>query len=186
MHHYVSSRCGRCRYRRELCLCPDIPRVDTRTRFLVLRHALETWKPSNTGRLVALALPNSALHPVGERDVPLPEAELAAPGTWLLYPEGPPPPTGAPPPARLVVLDGSWPQARRMAQRIPALRALPRLALPPPPPRPRMRRSSRPAAMATLEAVARAVALLEGEPLAEPLERLYALAVARAGAGARL
>jgi DTW domain-containing protein YfiP len=97
------------------------------------------------------------------------------------------PGAGAPPaapPRTLLVLDGSWPQARRMAQRIPALRGLPRLALPAPATRvERMRTPPRADGLATLEAIARALELLEGPEIARPLDALFAEVVRRARLG---
>jgi len=154
--------------------------VRTRTRFVLLQHALEIRKKSNTGRVAALALENSALLTHGLPGDALDSSLLSEPGTWLLYPDGPPLPADAPPPKQLVVLDGSWSQARRMSQRLPVLRALPRLVLPPPPPGMlKLREPTHPSGMSTLDAIARAVALLEGEDVAAPLARLAALRVQR-------
>jgi DTW domain-containing protein YfiP len=141
---------------------------------------VEIGKKSNTGRLAMLALANSRLltygAPAGTLDLDL----LSEPGTWLLFPDGPPAPPDAPAPRQLVVLDANWSQARRMTQRLPALRTLPRLVLPPPEPGMlRLREPSHPAGMSTLDAMARAVALLEGPEVAAPLERLAALRVQR-------
>lgn len=174
------SRCTTCLLATLRCVCPLVPRVATRTRIVILRHAMERYKPSNTARLAALALPSCEVVSYGTRGAVVPL--LDEPGTWLLYPG-----TGAAPagtPRRLVVLDGSWPQSRRMAQRIPALRDLPRLSLPPPPaPVQRMRRAPRPEGMATLEAIARALEILEGEEVARPLDALFAEVVRRSRAG---
>lgn len=154
--------------------------MQTRTRLLILRHVRETWKRSNTARLAARALPNARLVSYCSPDEPFDTATLSEPGTWLLYPDGPRAPEGAPPPKTLVVLDGSWAQVRRMTQRIPELRALPRLSLPPPAADTlRLRTPTHPAGMSTLEAIAHAVALLEGAEVAEPLEKLHALRVQR-------
>ncbi|MEN6509641.1 MAG: hypothetical protein ABFD63_12810 [Smithella sp.] len=57
---------------------------------------------------------------------------------------------------------------------MPALRAVPKLVLPvPTQSRDRLREQHRSDGMSTLEAVAAAVARLEGACVAEPLERLY-------------
>jgi DTW domain-containing protein YfiP len=70
-----------------------------------------------------------------------------------------------------------------MAQRIPALRRLPRLSLPAPPaPVERMRRPPRAGHLATLESIARALELLEGPEVARPLDLLFAEAVFRSRA----
>jgi DTW domain-containing protein YfiP len=179
----MEGRCVGCFLPTALCLCAAVPRVETRTRVLLVRHTMETWKGSNTARLAALALPNAELLPYGdrartfERRLPLPE------GSWLLWPEGPPPPEDAPPPRALVVLDGSWSQARRMLHRHPAFRALPRMALAPQSTL-RLRQPPREDGMSTLEAVALALAQLEGPQVAEPLLDLHAL-FTRRGLSAR-
>lgn len=173
-------RCQRCNLPPHLCLCAELPRVETRTRFLLLQHVMETGKRSNTGRLAALALANARLVIHGAPGEPLDTALLSESGTWLLFPDGAPAPPDAPAPRQLLVLDGSWSQVRRMTQRLPVLRTLPRLVLPPPPPGMlHLREPTHPAGMSTLDAVARAVAVLEGPEVAAPLERLAALRVQR-------
>ncbi|MCY1022516.1 tRNA-uridine aminocarboxypropyltransferase [Pyxidicoccus sp. MSG2] len=177
---YRRPRCQRCNLPEHLCLCEEIPRVETRTRFLLLQHVMEAGKKSNTGRVAALALANTRLLTYGSPAEALDTTLLTEPGTWLLYPDGPTAPPDAPAPRQLVVLDASWSQARRMTQRHPALRLLPRLVLPPPEPGLlRLREPSHPSGLSTLDAVARAVALLEGPEAAAPLERLAALRVRR-------
>jgi DTW domain-containing protein YfiP len=176
-----NSHCLSCYLRREICICPILPTVTTRTEFLILRHITETGRPSNTGRLVALALPNSRIVSCGGGDriglSPLDDEWLRAPGTWLLWPDGAgtsPDSSALTPPDRVVVLDATWHQARRLFNRTPALRAIPRLILPAPAHgRRRLRKQHRADGMSTLEAVAGAVTKLEGACVAEPLERLY-------------
>ncbi|PTL83375.1 tRNA-uridine aminocarboxypropyltransferase [Vitiosangium sp. GDMCC 1.1324] len=182
MSHRVfpRPRCPRCNLPSHLCLCAEIPRVETRTRLLLLQHVMEIAKKSNTGRVAALALANVRLLTYGSPAEFLDTALLSEPGTWLLYPDGPTAPSDAPPPRQLVVLDASWSQARRMTQRLPVLRALPRLVLPPPEPGLlRLREPTHPSGMSTLDAIARAVSALEGPDVAAPLERLAALRVQR-------
>lgn len=176
-----SSHCLTCYMRRPICICPILPKIKTKTEFLILRHIWEAERPSNTGRLVALTMPNARIVSCGGGTriglAPLDETLLQEPGTCLLWPDGPAVKTAAPdfiPPKRVVVLDATWHQARRLFRQTPALRALPRLALPVPEKhRDRLRDQRRPDGMSTIEAVAAAVALLEGHHVAEPLERLY-------------
>lgn len=176
----LRPRCQRCNLPSHLCLCAEIPRVETRTRFLLLQHVMEIAKKSNTGRVAALALANSRLLIHGSPVEAIDTAVLSEPGTWLLFPDGPAAPPDAPAPRQVVVLDASWSQARRMTQRLPALRTLPRLVLPPPEPGMlRLRDPTHPSGMSTLDAIARAVAMLEGPEAAAPLERLAALRVQR-------
>ena len=83
-------------------------------------------------------------------------------------------------PLALVVLDGTWRQTRRMLKKLPELGALPRLALPEKAAAPlRLRESTSPDHRSTLEAIAEALAQLEGEAVGAPLHRLHALMVER-------
>jgi DTW domain-containing protein YfiP len=176
-----NSHCFRCYQRRKICVCPILPTVKTRTEFLILRHIYEAERPSNTGRLVALSMPNSRIIPCGGGTriglSPIDDEFLRAPGTWLLWPDG----TGTKPnvldmtpPDRVVVIDATWQQARRLYSSMPVLWALPRLVLPAPIRcRDRLREQHRADGMSTLEAVAAAVAKLEGVEIAKPLEKLY-------------
>ena len=163
--------CLRCLMRREMCLCARVPTVQTKVRFLIVQHIVERLRTSNTGRLAALALPNSEILEYGG-PIPLDPERLAGPGTWLLYPSR----SGAsgPEPQRLIVLDGSWHQSRKMYMRLKPLRDMPCLSLSPPDPNlVRLRRQPRPEAMSTLEAVAAAVAHFEGEEKARSLFALH-------------
>jgi DTW domain-containing protein len=67
-------------------------------------------------------------------------------------------------PIVLVVPDGNWRQAGKMRRRVPGLAELPRVSLPAMPPTAyRLRAELREGGLATLEAIAGALAILEGE-----------------------
>jgi DTW domain-containing protein len=179
------ARCPRCLWQRRVCLCASIPTVATRTRIVIVRHHLERWRSSNSGRLAHLALPNSEIvdhgGPAGVAVLP----PLA--GAWLVFPEGEPAFTApVPAPQALVVLDATWSQARRMFRKLAGLRGLPILRLPDAPmPAARLRESPAPGRVSTIEAIARALRLVEGDASAAPLEALFAVAVSRAAATGR-
>jgi DTW domain-containing protein YfiP len=166
-------------------LCAAIPTLATRTRIVIVRHHLERWRSSNSGRLAHLALPNSVIvdHGGSGGVASLPPLE----GAWLVFPEGEPTLTApAPPPRQLVVLDATWSQARRMFRKLAGLRGLPVLRLADAPmPAARLRESPSPGRVSTIEAIARALRLVEGDDAAAPLEALFAVAVARAAATGR-
>ena len=177
-------RCPRCLLLQRVCLCAAIPTVITRTRIVIVRHHLERWRSSNSGRLAHLALTNSEIVEHGGRTI----AELPPlAGAWLVFPEGEPATAApVPPPRQLVVLDATWSQARRMYRKLAALRGLPILRLPEAPmPAARLRESPAPDRVSTIEAIARALRLLEGDAAAAPLEALFALAVERSAATGR-
>ncbi len=180
----MSERCPRCMLQPQVCLCADIPRVETRTRVVIVRHHLEQWRSSNSGRLAHLALPNSEIVEHGGERGPavLPPLD----GAWLLWTDGEPC-VPSPPPRQLVVIDATWSQARRMYRKLAALRGLPILRLPDEPmPSARLRVSPGPGRVSTIEAIARALRMIEGDAQALPLEGLFALAVERARSTGRL
>ena len=180
-----AARCPRCLLQHRVCLCAAIPTVVTRTRIVIVRHHLERWRSSNSGRLAHLALPNSEIveHGGAAGVAVLPPLT----GAWLVFPEGEPVHAApVPPPGQLVVLDATWSQARRMFRKLAGLRGLPILRLPDAPmPAARLRESPAPGRVSTIEAIARALRLIEGDAAADPLEALFAVAVARAAATGR-
>lgn len=175
----LSTRCARCLVRRDLCLCADVTPVLTRTRVVVLRHALEAFRSTNTGRIALLGLANGELETFGAEggDGPGP-ADLE--GAWLLFPDGARTPEVAP--RTIVAVDASWSQARRMVQRVPWLRSLPRLAVAPGPALPRLRVSPRDDGMSTIEAIVRALEPYESREVTAGLERLCRLHAERSRA----
>jgi len=175
----LSRRCPRCLFRPEDCLCPEIPRLCPAVEVLLVRHASEIRRTTNSGRWAALALGAPILDYGLAGAEALGEAPLREPGTWVLFPSPAPAGLAAGRPRRLVVLDASWAQARRMIQRVAALRELPRLSLPPPPPRERLRVPPHREGMSTIEAVARALDLLGDAESARALDRVMEAAVAR-------
>lgn len=153
-----------------VCLCETISRRATRTRVVILQHPRESDVPINTARLVELQLEGAELH-VGVTldEAPALRKRLSDPEApaILLYPgEGASElsslrPTG---PVTLVVLDGTWWQARKLFRQNPELAALPRYGLSPSAPsRYRIRREPALHCISTIEAVGEALALLEPE-----------------------
>ncbi len=153
------AACARCERPASTCLCATLPPPAAHlTELLILQHPAEARHAKNTTTLLTLGL-QSARRVRGEVFDPA----LAPPGTALLYPGE----AQAADPARvtrLILLDGSWRQSRRLLAANPWLAALPRLPLPPRPSRYAIRRAHRPGQLATLEAGLHALALLEGEP----------------------
>lgn len=184
----LTSLCERCWQRRGACLCADVPRVVAKTEVIILRHAKERWRTSNTTRLVELAVAGVEMIEVGARgdDREAFEARvrniLARPGhTRLLFPGGEAPAlNGSDIPRRIIVPDGSWQQARRMVMRVPGLSTLPKLSLAGPErPRRRLRLPTRADGVSTIEAIAQALDHLEGKGSGAALETLYDLMVER-------
>lgn len=152
--------CPRCERPAPTCLCATLPAppLAHRTELLILQHPAEAGHAKNTTALLTLGL-QSARRLRGE----VFDAALGGPGTALVYPgDGAPPWPGAP--DRLILLDGTWRQSRRLLAANPWLAALPRLALPEMPGRYTLRRAHRSGQLSTLEAGLHALALLEGHP----------------------
>ena len=174
------GRCPRCSFPRELCLCAEVRPAATRVAITVVRHQAELSKTSNTARWAALALPGLTLLDYAATPAPFDASALRLDGACLLFPAPNETPLPEPLPARLVLCDGTWQQARRMLQRIPGLTGLPRLSLPAPGrDTRRLRRPLVAEGMSTLEALAAAL-MLFGEPApAQELLRVNELALSR-------
>ena len=162
-----------------------MPVITTSLEFLVVRHVREARKPSNTARLAAAAIPRCRILDYGARGQPFDDTPLRR-DAWLLFPpelDGNGVETGrhpivtdrsAPLPEAIVVLDGTWGQARRMSHRIPALGRMPRVALAAPDqPPPRLRQATTPEGMPTIEAMARLLERLEESTQAQLLHALH-------------
>ncbi|HWV14881.1 MAG TPA: DTW domain-containing protein [Cellvibrio sp.] len=52
------TRCEQCQMATYACLCPWRPTLESRCEFILLMHRNEVFKPTNTGRLIADALPD--------------------------------------------------------------------------------------------------------------------------------
>src|SRR5258705_9324726 len=116
------ARCERCLFQQRVCLCASVPAIANRTRVVIVRHHLERFRSSNSGRLASLALANCEIVEHGGAAGPakLPGLE----GACLVYPLGEPS-VPVPAPRQIVVLDATWSQARRMYRKLEALRGLP-------------------------------------------------------------
>lgn len=175
----LSGLCPRCFLRDELCLCSELTRIRSSIQIVIVRHFREEHLTSNTGRLAALMLSNVCIVPYG-RSERFDEAPLRGDDTWLLFPDAK---SAAPRgrPQRLVLLDATFRQARRMYRKISGLRLLPQCALDSPDQRaPGRRISARHDGLSTIEAIATALAQFESPELAAPLMAAHAEFVRRA------
>lgn len=179
----ITARCIGCRLHASLCLCAHIQPVETRTRVVVVAHAKELNKPTNTGVLLTRLLPRAEVRVRGDRLKPFTARDLLGPEVrpLLLYPgDDAVPLTPAfaaadPRPVTLIVPDGNWRQARKVLFREPELAALPQVLLPEgEPTRYALRRHRRGAeSLSTLEAVARALRVLEGPEIEDLLLEVF-------------
>jgi DTW domain-containing protein YfiP len=136
----------------------------------VLQHPREREMPIGTARMATLCLPNAELHEGVHWDTDALDRVLADGSRTpiLLYP-GPgaidvmrAPPRG---PVTLVVVDGTWSQAKKIVRENPRLQALPRYAfVPPTPSEYRIRREPEDTYVSTIEALVHVLGALEGDP----------------------
>jgi DTW domain-containing protein YfiP len=162
--------CERCLRPTSACYCAHIRPVATKTRLVLLQHPRERYVAIGTARMASLCLTNSELH-VGidwTTSAPLARAlgDSARPPI-LLYPgEGAidiakHPPPG---PVTLVVVDGTWPQTKKVVRTNPLLSQLPRYAfVPTTPSNYRIRKEPDAVSVATIEALFHALSALEGD-----------------------
>lgn len=179
------ARCPRCRMHASLCLCELVPRLETRTRLVLVIHRIEDRKPTNTGRLAIACLPNSQIHVRGFTSSS--ETALAIdPDSQpvFLFPADDAIPIAhfadSPRPVTLIVPDGTWRQAFKVRNRLPGLRDVPCVSVPnDAPTRYRLRAEPHRDGLATLEAIARALGVLEGPRIRQELERVFDVMVGR-------
>lgn len=165
------AMCNRCRRPLTVCYCEHLTELPTQTRILILQHPRERDMPIGTARMASLCLPDSELH-VGVRwdDDATVRAALADPArpAVLLYPD-----RGAknilverpPGPVTLVVVDGTWSQAKTVVRDNQVLQALPRYAFVAPEPSAyRIRKEPSAEYVSTIEALMHVLSVLEDDP----------------------
>lgn len=178
-------RCKRCHMHDSLCVCALIPRVETRTRVVLVIHRLEYRKPTNTGRLAIECLPNSEVLVRGEKAQPgAPFVPALDSQPVLLFPHEDAIPLSrfaeSPRPVTLVVPDGTWRQASKVRRRLPGLEDLPCVTLPGGEPSTyRLRTEAHAHGLATIEAIARALEILEGPHVRGAIEWVFRAMVER-------
>ena len=167
-----------------LCLCALVPRLETRTRLVLVIHRFEAAKPTNSGQLATAALVNSEVYLRGVEGEAAPLTIDPATQPLLLFPHADAVPlasfAGATRPITLIVPDGTWRQAARVRRRVPGLAEVPCVSLPAEAPAgARLRAQHHAERIPTLAAIARALGLLEGPAVRAALEALHAALVAR-------
>lgn len=183
------DRCQGCHINYRLCFCELIKAVETKTKVSLVLHASELSLTSNTGRLAHHLLSHSEILVRGGLEQRDEKLTLQTPENfkaYYLFPE-----EGAEvlnqdfvskltQPIHLIVPDGSWRQAKKFKRREEALEHLPCLTLPPGPPSSYfLRTEPMENFVCTLEAIARALGVLEGPQVQEHLESVLRVMVER-------
>jgi DTW domain-containing protein YfiP len=132
-----------------------------------LQHPRERRRAVGTCRMAHLCLPNSELYEGVRLDEHPRVHELAASGAAVLFPGGNAvDPLALPggPPRELVVLDGTWIEARKLLARSALLRSMPRIGFTPAAPgNYRIRREPAAHCVSTIEAVVEVLGRIEGD-----------------------
>ena len=181
--------CQICGLWEQFCVCDLLPRVPTKVGFLLIQHSSELLRQSNTARLAKKMISPCEIITWGSREIPYEQDALknSAHRNLVLYPRTESrlleagdlhAPEGKS--TNLILLDATWAQAKSMSRRIPGLQDLTFVSLPQhPPPSWKLRRSPGRGYFCTLEAVIRAIAVMEGEDHVRPLELSLELVMAR-------
>jgi DTW domain-containing protein len=209
--------CPRCGKPKPLCVCEGLTPIDNKLKLLILQHPQEQDVDLGTARLTALHFKNASVRvglswPSLGKALGLKPGQVADPKRWAVLYLGSAPVAkfpqgrtvvavnkkGDPVPDQdealkhlqgVIVLDGSWSQAKTLWWRNPWLLKARRVALKPARPSRygNLRREARREALSTLEATALLLSTLENNPaIADSLqgsfERLLAAYRARTSA----
>jgi tRNA-uridine aminocarboxypropyltransferase len=174
--------CARCLRPLATCYCAHLQILPTRTRVLLLQHPREHRMAIGTARMAHLSLPNSLLRVATDFSTdPMVSEALAQPQLpWLLFPGKQAVDVSLLPSDRaltLIVVDGTWWQARKLLKLNPALAALPRVSFTPSQPsRYLIRRQPAEFCVSTIEALAQVLETLEpGQPFERILDPFHAM-----------
>ena len=169
MEQSYRKMCYRCHKAAVVCICDRIRPVRNRTGVIILQHPEERFHPIGTARIARLSLTRVQLTVRWQEDLRYQNKPLnLPPRTGLLYP-GPASRDvetlkPAERPEHLVVLDGTWNQAKALFKTEPELAALPRFAIhPEQPSRYRIRKEPEVHCLSTIESIAYALRFLEPE-----------------------
>lgn len=175
--------CLDCGLHKKLCICEFIPSLVLKTRVCLVVHKKELKRTTNTGRLAIKSLVNSEMRIRGDEDrQALDLSDLIVPEyrTFLFYPSDdaieltPELVQQSALPIQLIVPDGNWRQASKVHTRHPELKAVPKVKIATANPSPNhLRAEHSPEGMATLQAIATALQIIEGPEVIAPLFQLY-------------
>jgi DTW domain-containing protein len=174
--------CLVCYLHKDRCICESNPHLTLKTKISLIVHAKELKRTTNTGRLALRALSNSEMRIRGADREALDLSDLLIPHyrTFLFYPSenaielNQELVNQSSLPIQLIVPDGNWRQASKVHYRHHELKDIPRVqistantALL------HMRAETTEAGMATLEAIAHALGIIEGDEVKEALMKFY-------------
>ncbi len=182
------SSCPICFMHFNLCLCEDIPKLNLKTKLSLLIHTKELKRTSNTGSLAVHALTNSEMRIRGIQNQVLDLSDFLDPKYHPLFffpaedalELSPQVLENIKKPIQLIVPDGNWRQAAKVYSRHSELKSLQKVMIKTPNlAKVHMRAESTLEGMATLQAIALAFGVLEGEAVKQQLMNLYELKLRR-------
>jgi DTW domain-containing protein YfiP len=174
--------CQVCFLHQDRCICESIPTLTLKTKIALIVHAKELKRTSNTGRLAVKALTNSEMFIRGESRETLDIGHLLIPSyrTFLFYPTEDAMEldhklvNSSQLPIQLIVPDGNWRQASKVHYRHHELKDIIRVKISTPNAMTtHLRAENTEAGMATLEAIAHALGIIEGESVKSILLDFY-------------
>lgn len=163
-------------------MCAALPRIELATKVCLVIHHRELTRSSNTGLLAARALVNSEVRVRGAGRETLDLKNIVTPQyrTFMLYPSRDALDLAHvlavddARPIQLIVPDGTWRQARKLHSRHAELNDVTRVKVNVPGDSAyQLRAQSQPGRMATLQAIAHALGVLEGAWVRDQLMKLY-------------
>jgi DTW domain-containing protein YfiP len=172
----------------ERCLCEFIPKLDLKTRLCLVVHYRELRRTTNTGSLAVKALTNSEMRVRGEdrEGMDLSDLLTSEYRTVLFYPSEdaqdltPEFVAADPRPIQLIVPDGNWRQASKVHYRHKELKEVPRVMIKAVnTAKYHLRAEHMEEGMATLQAIAHAMGVIEGAAVQAELLKLYNLKLER-------
>ena len=174
--------CPGCGMNPNLCFCASMPSIATQTRVSLLIHHRELQKTTNTGRLAVRALQNSEIFVRGLKDETLDLSKLKDPDFLPLFFYPSPEamelaeclkqhPGRA---IHLIVPDGNWRQASKVFKRHPELQSITKVKISEAnTAQYHLRKEHFAEGYSTLEAIAKALFMIEGEIAGAELMKLY-------------
>lgn len=174
--------CDGCFMHLDRCICSFFPNLDLKTKVSLVIHAAELKHTTNTGRLAIKSLANSEMRVRGFERIRLDLSDLLSPKyrTFLFYPSDDAQELNedlvsqSDLPIQLIVPDGSWRQAFKVHSRHPELKDIPRVKISTPNTSTHfIRNETNEYGMATLQAIALALGIIEGPEVKEKLMKLY-------------
>lgn len=180
----TKNPCSDCGISLDRCICSQIEELSLKTRLILLVHYKELKRTTNSGRLAVKALKNSEMKIRGKEREPLDLTPLLTNDyqSLVFFPSEDAVEltkevvASFKKPIQLIVPDGNWRQASKVPQRHPELKSLPKVFLKiPNTAKDHLRKEHSEFGMSTLEAIARAYGVIEGEAVENKLLALYQL-----------